>query len=97
MQMIAGLADIDIQRKVLGQEDKTLEATEKFIIAEESGKWSTLEIGSELQMAAGLSNYKKQQGHKRRRKRIVLNVEIHRMVRMEFALLPRRNVGNVTG
>ena len=30
MQMIAGLADIDIQRKVLGQEDKTLEATEKL-------------------------------------------------------------------
>ena len=53
MQMIAGLADDDIQRKILGQPDKTLKEAEKFIIAEESGKWSQLESRSELQMAAG--------------------------------------------
>ena len=62
MRMIAGLADLDIKRKVLGQEDKNLEDTQKFIIPEESGKWSTLKSGPEPEMAAGLSNYKKQQG-----------------------------------
>ena len=70
MQMIAGLADVDIKRKVLGQETKTLEATEKFIMAEESGKWSTLEIGSETEMTAGLSNDKKQQGQQTQKEKI---------------------------
>ena len=69
MQMIAGLADHDIQRKVLGQPDKTLKETEKFIIAEESGKWSQLESKSELQMAAGLSNYKNQQEQQLQKKK----------------------------
>ena len=37
MQMITSLADIDIKRKVLGQEDKTLEATEKLNMARRAG------------------------------------------------------------
>ena len=61
MQMISGLADDDIQRKILGEPDKTLKEAETFVIAEESGKWSQLESKSELQMVAGLSNYKNQQ------------------------------------
>ena len=59
MQMIAGLADDDIQRKIFGQLDKTLKEAEKFIIAEESGKWSQLEITEDKETAAGLSSYKK--------------------------------------
>ena len=69
MQMIAGLADDDIQRKILGQPDKTLKEAEKFIIAEESGKWSQLESRSELQMAAGMSNYKNQQEQQLQKKK----------------------------
>ena len=60
-QMIRGLADEDIQRKLLAKSEMTLEEAEKFVMAEESGKWSTLESGPEPQMAAGLSNYSKQQ------------------------------------
>ena len=36
-----------------------MEETAKFIIAEESGKWSQLEITEDKQTAAGLSSYKK--------------------------------------
>ena len=60
-QMICGLADDEIQRKILGKPEMTLEEAEKFVIAEESGKWSQLESKSEQQMAAGISGYKSQQ------------------------------------
>ena len=60
-QMIYGLADDEIQRKILGKTEMTLEEAEKFVIAEESGKWSQLESKSEQQMAAGISSYKFQQ------------------------------------
>ena len=66
MQMISGLADDDIQRKILGEPDKTLKEAETFVIAEESGKWSQLESKSELQMATGLSNYKNEQLQKKK-------------------------------
>ena len=58
-QMIRGLADDEIQRKILGKTEMTLEEAEKFVIAEESGKWSQLESKSDKQTAAGMSSYKK--------------------------------------
>ena len=37
-QMIRGLADEEIQRKLLAKSDLTMEEAEKFVMAEESGK-----------------------------------------------------------
>ena len=37
-QLIYGLADEEIQRKLLAKPKMTLEEAEKFVIAEESGK-----------------------------------------------------------
>ena len=42
-----------------------MEETAKFIIAEESGKWSQLEITEDKQTAAGLSSYKKRKRQER--------------------------------
>ena len=37
-QRIRGLADEEIQRKLLAKSDLTMEEAEKFLMAEESGK-----------------------------------------------------------
>ena len=60
-QMIRGLADDEIQRKLLAKSEMTLGEAEKFVMAEESGKWSQADSRSEPQIAAGLSTYKSQQ------------------------------------
>ena len=60
-QLIFGLADDEIQRKMLAKTEMTLEEAVKFVTAEESGKWSQLDSKSEQQMAAGISGYKSQQ------------------------------------
>ena len=60
-QMIRGLADDEIQRKLLAKTEMTLGEAEKFVMAEESGKWSQADSKSEPQIAAGLSTYKSQQ------------------------------------
>ena len=59
-QMIRGLADENIQRKRLVKSEMTLEKAEKFVMAEESVKWSQVDSKSEQQMTAGigLSKYK---------------------------------------
>ena len=53
-KLIFGLADDEIQRKLLAKSEMTLEEAVKFVTAEESGKWSKLDSKSEQQMAAGI-------------------------------------------
>ena len=60
-QLIYGLADEQIQRKLLAKPEMTLGEAEKLIIAEESRKWSQVDSKSDQQMAAGMSSYKSQQ------------------------------------
>ena len=55
------MADDEIQRKMLGKTEMTLEEAVKFVTAEESGKWSQVDSKSDQQMAAGMSGYKSQQ------------------------------------
>ena len=46
-QMIRGLADDEIQRKLLAKTEMTLGDAEKFVMAEESGKGSQADSKSE--------------------------------------------------
>ena len=68
-QMIRGLADDEIKRKILGKTEMTLEEAEKFVIAEESGKWSQLENKSDKQTAAGMSHGDVSKSNKKRKRR----------------------------
>ena len=65
-QLIYGLADEEIQRKMLAKTEMTLEEAVKFVIAEESGKWNQVDSKSDQQMAAGMSGYKSQQVQKQK-------------------------------
>ena len=65
-QLIYGLAYEEIQRKLLAKPEMTLEVAEKFVIAEESGKWSQVDSKSDQQMAAGMSRYKSKQVQKKK-------------------------------
>ena len=59
-----GLADEEIQRKLLARSKLTLEEAEKFVMAEESGKWSQVDSKSDHQVVAGISSFKHQQQQK---------------------------------
>ena len=65
-QMIRGLADEEIQRKLLAKSDLSMEDAEKFVMAEESGKWSQAESKSGQQVVAGMSRYKQEQQQQQR-------------------------------
>ena len=68
-QLIYGLADEDIQRKILAKPEMTLTEAEKFVIGEESGKWSQLESRSERQIAAGMLHGDGRTSSKKRKRR----------------------------
>ena len=68
-QLIYGLADEDIQRKILAKPEMTLKEAEKFVIGEESGKWSQLESKSERQIAAGMLHGDGRKSSKKRKRR----------------------------
>ena len=59
-QMIRGLADEEIQRQLLARSEEA----EKFVMAEESGKWSQVDSKSDHQVVAGMSSFKQQQKSK---------------------------------
>ena len=68
-QLIYGLADEQIQRKLLAKPEMTLAEAEKLIIAEESGKWSQADSKSDKQMAAGISDGDDRKRRKKRKRR----------------------------
>ena len=59
--IIRGIADNEIQRKLLAKSEMTLGEAEKFVMAEESTKGSQADSRSEPQIAAGLYTLKSQQ------------------------------------